>query len=112
MYTYMIFTDVKSPPPPTQKGKEEVVRKVVVDWSHDRLYLLIAERAPGQQKEASRCSNSTTTVVFYLERCNLVAADCRRLDKVFKLEPEYLQVLLHYQMRWRWADSDICTVVG
>jgi hypothetical protein len=83
----------------------------MVDWLHDRLYLVTSEREEPVSSTTSRSGTTTAAAgraraglplpgsrvwsggqPFYLEHCNLEGADCRHLDVVFKRKPEYIQV--------------------
>jgi glucose-6-phosphate 1-dehydrogenase len=77
---------------------------VLVDWLHDRLYLLLSEQMPGEEQLYASTTSRTTRMPllaskgawrgqpFYLESCNLMGNNCGRIDIVFRRQPEYIQV--------------------
>jgi hypothetical protein len=88
----------------TVGGEEEVVWEVMVDWLHDRLYLAVSAAAPPGELERFTSTPATRNRAamlggrvwrgrpFFLDRCDLLGTDCRRLDIVLKRQPEYIQV--------------------
>ena len=80
-----------------------MVREVLVDWLHDRLYLLVSQWVLGEEQQYATSTSRTRAPKvgsrvwsgqpFYLDQCDLLGANCHHLDTVFNRKPEYLQVV-------------------